>query len=99
MRLSNLQALFDIDNRRTQVSPTKRFWCLVRRSQYSCNGWKESGFLEERRNRLNHCLFSVVPEVLRVNLLDDDDGDDIVENTTSLISGESRIWVWEGLRL
>ncbi|GBM63903.1 hypothetical protein AVEN_81631-1 [Araneus ventricosus] len=61
--------------------------------------------LDKRRIHLNHCLFSVVPDVLRVeNLFKmencekrkrvvmstelrlDDDGDDIVENTTSLIS-------------
>ncbi|GBO07831.1 hypothetical protein AVEN_75446-1 [Araneus ventricosus] len=35
----------------------------------------------------SYCLSSVVPYFLRVeNLFDDDDGDDIVENTTSLIS-------------
>ncbi|GBM37080.1 hypothetical protein AVEN_138133-1 [Araneus ventricosus] len=35
----------------------------------------------------NVLSFLVVPNVLRVeNLFDDDDGDDVVENTTSLIS-------------
>ncbi|GBO30448.1 hypothetical protein AVEN_124802-1 [Araneus ventricosus] len=50
--------------------------------------WAERKVIfDERRNHLNHCLFSVVPDVLRVeNLFDDDDGDDIVENPTSLIS-------------
>ncbi|GBM21516.1 hypothetical protein AVEN_85329-1 [Araneus ventricosus] len=68
-------------------------------------GVEKKLILDERRNHLNHCLSSVVPDILRVkNLFKmancekrkrvvvsmelrlDDDGDDIVENTTSLIS-------------